>query len=349
MSKSRRKKSEEELLSEATLKGTLTNEYGEDAKVLVTLDDGDKRIISKAAEKKRREQARRFFQGNSPDSRGNFIQLIHESNDWLHMRNIMIETKRDKWTLLHDKYVMMLIPFADADRKGLLVDIETRNPLNGADIAKRLIVSINAVQPILRTLVKHGVLLEVKASKNQKHYQFNDNIFNIKGRPLLKDEYFTKVFQMTLSQILEKLSGNEIGLLRVLASRFHYQSYYLVENPDVDLRQDKSLSFQENFEKHGATLFDGLTFLSMSEIMRLAEIQHSNTLLDYMYRLRDAGAIHINERSNGLRGKKKRVKRFIRVNPNLMYRERGKLDQLLVKLMLADFDVFKFKGGEDQF
>ncbi|MGG1518461.1 hypothetical protein ABE504_23790 [Paenibacillus oryzisoli] len=349
MSKSRRKKSEEELLSEAILKGTLTNEYGEPTKVLITLDDGDKRIISKVAEKKRREQARRFFQSDSPDSRGNFIQLIHEANDQLHKRSTIIETKKDKWTLLHDKYVMMLIPFADRTRKGLLVDIETRNPLNGADIAKRLNVTINAVQPILKALVKHGALLEVKAPKNQKHYQFNDDIFNMKGRSLLKDEHFTKIFQLTLSQILEKLSGNEIGLLRVLASRFHYQSYYLVDNPDIDLRQDKSLSFQQNFEKHGSALFEGLTFLSMSEIMRLAEIQHSNTLLDYMYRLRDAGAIHINERSNGLRGKKKRVKRFIRVNPNLMYRERGNLDQLLVKFMLADFDLFKFKGGEDQF
>jgi len=346
---SRRKKSEEELLSEATLKGTLTNEYGEPTKVLVTLDDGDKRIVSKAAEKKRREQARRFFQGNSQDSRGNFIQLIHEPNDQLHERNKVIETKKDRWTLLHDKYVMMLIPFADHTRKGLLVDMETNNPLNGADIAKKLNVSINAVQPILKALVKHGALLELPASKNQKHYQFNDDVFNMKGRPLLKDEHFTKVFQMTLAQILEKLSGNEIGLLRVLASRFHYQSYYLVENPDVDLRKDKSLSFQQNFEKHSSELFDGLTFLSMSEIMRMADIQHSNTLLDYMYRLRDAGAIHINERSNGLRGKKKRVKRFIRVNPNLMYRERGNLDQLLVKFMLADFDIFKFKGGEDQF
>lgn len=347
--KSKRKKSVEELLSEATFRAKMSNEYGEESNVLITNDDGDKYIGSKAVDKKRREQARRYFESKGKDARGNYIQLLHKGNDQLHERNNEVENKKDKWTLLHDKYVMMLIPFADIDRSGLIVDTETKEPLNGAEIAKRLKISAKTASPILKGLVKHGVLIERVAGKNQKHYQFNDNIFNINGRKLKKKEYFTKVFQQTLQQIMQRLSGNEIGLLRVLASKFHYQSYFLVEDPNIDIRVDKTLSFQENFEKHGMKVFRELKFLSMSDVMRLAGIQHPHTLLDYLELLQDAGAILVNEQGNRKRGKKRRVKRRIRVHPLLMFRESGCLNERYEAYMKADFDVFEIEGGEDDF
>lgn len=66
---------------------------------------------------------------------------------------------------------MLLVPYADERRKGLIVDIETRKPLNGVEISKRLGLRVQGINPILKALVKHNALIELKASRHQKHMQ----------------------------------------------------------------------------------------------------------------------------------------------------------------------------------
>lgn len=64
-----------------------------------------------------------------------------------------------------------------------------------------------------------------------------------------KERDFTKVFKEAAKDYLEYISLEARGLLYKLLRYVHFQSYYLVMNPNVDLRIDKEKTFYENIKE----------------------------------------------------------------------------------------------------
>jgi DNA-binding transcriptional ArsR family regulator len=63
-----------------------------------------------------------------------------------------------------------------------------------------------------------------------------------------KERDFTKVFKEAAKEYLEYVSLEARGLLYKMLRYVHFQSYYLVKNPNSDLRKDREKTFYENIK-----------------------------------------------------------------------------------------------------
>lgn len=86
-----------------------------------------------------------------------------------------------------------------------------------------------------------------------------------------KERDFTKVFKEAAKDYLDYISLEARGLLYKLLRFVHFQSYYLVSNPNQDLRSERELTFYENIqdERIKRTILDAQNDLTMDDFIAL--------------------------------------------------------------------------------
>lgn len=100
-------------------------------------------------------------------------------------------------------------------------------------------------------------VVEIKGRNKGKTKNISANIYKMNPNHhymgyLLGDDrnrQFTKVFKEAAKDYLDHISLEARGLLYKLLRFVHFQSYYLVTNPNNDLRVDKEKTFYENIKE----------------------------------------------------------------------------------------------------
>lgn len=259
-------------------------------------------------EKMKREQLRMM------DPRGPFVMGKNEP-----IRNL----EGSDLTVADRRYFMMLVLYAGFNgeplkKDGVALTNEMISSLWNLD-RKRTINRLSKFTEI-------GLLERIKNQTDRRivHYVLNELYFQ-KGKTTTKPkEKFVKLFQNKLSDVInevEKINEiknrhrktktsihNVIGLLHGVMPYFHFETYYLVSNPD------------ESIIEPGETVLDALErnpkalkHLSKSHIGRILGYQKANrtTIDTYMDILQKAGAVMVLKTKNKTR---------YLIHPDLMFR-----------------------------
>jgi len=259
-------------------------------------------------EKMRREQQR------MTDPRGPFVMGKNEP-----IRNL----EGSDLTVADRRYFMMLVLYAGFNGEPLKKDgVALTNEM----ISKLWNLDTVKTMKRLSKFTRIGLLEKVKSPHDGRivNYVLNELYFQ-KGKAATKPkEKFVKLFQNKLSDVInevEKINElknrhrktktsihNVIGLLHCVMPYFHFETYYLVSNPDESIIQP------------GETVLDALErnpkalkHLSKSRIGRILGYQNANrsTIDAYMDILQKAGAVMVLKTKNKTR---------YLIHPDLMFR-----------------------------
>jgi hypothetical protein len=259
-------------------------------------------------EKMRREQQRLM------DPRGPFVMGKNEPIRRLEGSDLTVADRR---------YFMMLVLYAGFNGEPLKKD---GIPLTNEMISKLWNLDTVKTMKRLSKFVRIGLLEKIKSPHDGRivNYVLNELYFQ-KGKSAMKPkEKFVKLFQNKLSDVInevEKINElknrhrktktsihNVIGLLHCVMPYFHFETYYLVSNPD------------ESIIREGETVLDALErnpkvlkHLSKSRIGRVLGYQNANrsTIDAYMDILQKAGAVMVLKTKNKTR---------YLIHPDLMFR-----------------------------
>lgn len=256
------------------------------------------------------------------DARGSFLIAKNKSIKDLEGSDLTISDRR---------YLMSLLLYAQFDNKPLKKDGEL---LNNKTIAELWGVNPIVANRKLRKFVKLNLLIVSKNEddKRVKNYYLNEKYFYM-GK-VNKGEKFVKLFQKKLSEVLSKVEqisieeeskksqetttdakknkkvevSHIIGLLNAVIPYFHYQTYYLVDNPDEDILEGDETVTQALLRNR--TVLKHLTRTQIGRILghKRADTRTVDQYMDYLQR---AGAVLVTKSNN--------KRRYI-IHPDLMFR-----------------------------
>jgi len=132
-------------------------------------------------------------------------------------------------SLIEAGAVIKLLPFLRFKSEGKL--LKNGKPLKQSDIQHILKRGKKATQAILDRLETLGVIEKERDGRNNVYYI--SLTFHSMG-DVISDAKFTKLYQVKAKQIADELDLNEIGLLYKILPFFHFQTYYLCDNPDEE-------------------------------------------------------------------------------------------------------------------
>lgn len=260
------------------------------------------------------------------DDRGKFV--IGKNGHIKELENVGL-------TLSERSYFMQIILYAQFDGSPL-----TKNgiPLNNRSIAEIWNVHEDVALRKLKKFVKTGLLFTKKCpeDKRVKNYFLNEDYFWMGS--IKNENRFVKLFLTKLNEVIETVKFNEevalrkakdisskkedggvtstpsidiIGILNAVIPYFHYQTYYLVSNPDDDilLPGEEVVDALERDPKQ-------LKHLTRTEIGRILGYKRADTrtIDQYMDHLQSAGAVMVTKFKN---------KRHYLIHPDLMFRING--------------------------
>lgn len=252
------------------------------------------------------------------DPRGDYIQFLIEPNKELN--DITVQQRR---------YLMELMPYIDygdkplryIDENGEIIHLNNQFITDIWGIDKR-----NAIE-LLNMFVEKGFFIRTKDPKDKRKSNYiPTGLYFAKGKiKSPPNEYTTKIFQRKLTEIIENIKKIEdrknrrknspkkqsaaLGMIHAVLPYFHYQTYYLVKNPN------------ENICREGETVLEALQrkpkalkHLPKAQLGRLTGI-YDNRTIDYYFKvLMQAGAIML-QHTKG--------KTLYKVHPDLMFRRDG--------------------------
>lgn len=252
------------------------------------------------------------------DPRGDFIQFSLEPNKGLN--DITVQQRR---------YLMELMPYVAygelplryIDENGEIIHLNNQTIADIWGINKRDTIEL------LNKFVEKGFFIRKKDPHDgRKSNYIPTGFFFAKGK--LKhtpNEYTTKIFQSKLVEIIQNIKKIEerknrrkqspkkqsaaLGMIHAVLPYFHYQTYYLVKNPN------------ENICKDGETVLEALTrnpkvlkHLPKAQLGRLSGIGNQQTVDYYFKVLMQAGAVML-QHTKG--------KTLYKIHPDLMFRMDG--------------------------
>ncbi|WP_068792831.1 helix-turn-helix transcriptional regulator [Brevibacillus laterosporus] len=132
-------------------------------------------------------------------------------------------------TLIEAGALIKLLPFLRFKSEGKLV--QDGKPLKQTDIARLLGRGKKATMAILQRLETLGVITCEKEGRTNVYYISVD--FHSMG-DVIDGASFTKLYQVKAREIAEELTLSELGFLYKILPFFHYQTYYLCDNPDEE-------------------------------------------------------------------------------------------------------------------
>ncbi|SOB90344.1 hypothetical protein SAMN05880501_101145 [Ureibacillus xyleni] len=316
---------------------TIRNKSSKDIEITTILQPGDAITRKNSSEAFKNKMIKE--QGRGVDERGPFVMAKSE--------NLMeLEKLRDnqKLTVTDRRYLMILLLLADFNH----FDKE-KTPLisKGKKLSKEMAADIWGVaeetaKKKLNRLVKADILLtEVdETDKRRKFYYLNKQYF-IKGIHKNRDEKFVKVFQNKLKEIIQNVSmlkhkrlknksikkhinyDDVIGLLQAVIPYFHFETYYLVKNPDekITLEGEPVLEALERNKK-------ALKHLSLAHLCRISGLGDNETVKSYFEFLQEVGAVMITKTKGKIR---------YRIHPDLLFRLDGNGMDDYTKHVRSDF------------
>ncbi|MCC3685738.1 hypothetical protein LLR47_10885 [Bacillus cereus] len=302
----------EEIISNDESSVTVKDRKTGEIRVLRLIDLNENEVKDKSLAEIIRNYFKRLSMRAS-DERGAYFMAITSSN---------LELK-DRLTLTDRRYIMILMLYAQFDGKPFS---KSGEPLANKEIAEIWnIDEVNAYKK-LKKFCQIGIIKQIKNPKDKRkaNYILNDTYY-VMGKLKARDkDKFVKIFQNKLQQTinnLQKIEENEnrkrkkpidikdvIGILHAVIPYFHYETYYLVKNPDEPITNPDE-TVLDALERQPKTL----KHLTKSEIGRI--LGHKNadraTITRYFNLLQEAGAVMVT--------KAKGRARYI-VHPDLMFR-----------------------------
>lgn len=286
----------------------------------ITEFSGDHLIVHKNSidaynEKLQKEEEREL------DQRGEYVQFFIEPNREL--EDITIQQRR---------YLIELMPYVQYEDVPLSYESEEELPvrLNNHLISKVWNLKPTETKSLLSLFVDKGFLKRVKdpIDKRKSNY-IPTGLYFGKGKLSFKpSKYTTKVFQNKLVEIIERVNKIEahkgrrkntdrkqsaaLGIIHAVLPYFHYQTYYLVKNPNDNILRDKE-TVNDALERIKKTRRNGLKHLKKTELAKISGID-VKTVDRYIDILVKAGAV--------MRMYTKGTTRYI-VHPDLMFRRDG--------------------------
>ncbi len=169
-----------------------------------------------------RETARQHFERER-------MKLTYRGLNWVACYHEAILGIVRDLSLIEAGALIKLLPFLRFKSAGKLV--ADGKPLKQADIARILGRKKRQTIDILAQLEKLRVITCEKEGRSNVYYISVD--FHSMG-DVVEGASFTKLYQVKAREIAEELTLSEIGLLYKILPFFHYQTYYLCENPDEE-------------------------------------------------------------------------------------------------------------------
>ncbi|MED4068553.1 hypothetical protein [Priestia megaterium] len=222
------------------------------------------------------------------DARGKFVISKNEPIKSLESSGITIADRR---------YLMQLVIYANINGKPLSKD---GTPLTTTDIANIWGVTYKVAARRLKKFIDLGIINKI-SDKKIKHYSLDENYF-LMGKGIKPGEKFVKVFKTKLNEIIQNVADLEkrqrknkdlldiIGLLNAVMPYFHYQTYYLVKNPDDNILQENE-NVLESLKRDPSQL-KHLTRTQIGRVLGYKKVD-LKTIEKYMDYLQKAGAVMV--------------------------------------------------------
>ncbi|QSX18460.1 hypothetical protein [Priestia megaterium] len=190
-------------------------------------------------------------------------------------------------SLIEAGAAMRLLGYLRWNKGGKLIDKD--EPLEFKDLAKILGRGKTATKAILKRLVSFGLISKSREGRPNAFF-INPQFFQFGGK--LGSGYFTKLYSVKSRNVVSELTLQEAGMLWKVIPYFHYENYYLCENPD---------EANPNVISH------------MTREVLAGHVGHDpKTVSKLMNGLKRKGAIMMTD----TRGRKRYI-----INPDLMYRK----------------------------
>ena len=248
------------------------------------------------------------------DTRGHYIISKNENVKSLEGSTL---TTKDRSCL------MQLLVYAQFDDNPLMKDGE---PLNVKTISELWGYNQEATSKRIKKYTKLGILKPVKNEQDKRirNFKLNEEYY-LMGR-ITDGKKFVKLFKRKLADVIDRVKDLEaresrkkkktevidiLGLLNAVMPYFHYQTYYLVNNPDENiLRGDETIN--DALERKVSPL-KHLTRTQIGRILGYKRID-LRTIDKYMDYLQQAGAVMVTKNKN---------RRRYLIHPDLMFRADG--------------------------
>ncbi|MDM5220820.1 hypothetical protein QUF86_08665 [Peribacillus sp. NJ11] len=220
-------------------------------KQLVIIDPGTGAVVNYLKENDQiiRAESRKSYQENKKKqkervmdfiNRGLFVRVLHNKD-----REIEKELSLTQSDVLQELFLCVTI-----DSKNYLVHIDGEKKgqkMNLTDISMFLSKSERQTKRDLTAIVKIGALISEQnpKKKTENYYLLNSEFFSATKNQGSKVN-FTKMFLSKLKEVRSKLNKNQRGALLKFIRNFHYQTYYLVANPNHNIIINPELSISDN-------------------------------------------------------------------------------------------------------
>lgn len=129
--------------------------------------------------------------------------------------------------------VIKLLPYLRFKSEGKL--ISNGKPLKQTEIQRIFKRSRQQTSVLLNELETLGIIHIAKEGRSNVFYISTD--YHTMGS-VVEGVKFTKLYQVKLTEVIEGLPLNDVGVLYKILPYFHYSEYYLCDNPDEDSPQE---------------------------------------------------------------------------------------------------------------
>lgn len=150
-----------------------------------------------------------------------------KGSHWVASYHEAIKAITNDLTLTQAGAIIKLLPYLRFKSQGKLLN--NGKPLKQTDIQRIFKRSKRATSEILSELEQLGVITIVKEGRSNVFYIAAE--FHTMGKAENNDN-FTKLYQVHLSEVIDGLELNDVGLLYKVLPYFHYSEYYLCANPN---------------------------------------------------------------------------------------------------------------------
>ncbi|MFB5198039.1 hypothetical protein ACE198_24635 [Neobacillus sp. KR4-4] len=278
-----------------------------------------KDLLEKEKQKKKDRKTSRLTQGT-------FVRVVHNK-----YREIERELSLPQCSVLLDLFFCVTLKsknylvHTSGDKEG--------EKMNLKDISLYLNKSESNTKKLLGELVKLEALIREKNPKNKKEnfYLLNSDFFTAaKGNG--QKIKFTKMFHNKLNEVRSKLNDKQYGALLKFIRNFHYQTYYLVANPDHNVLIEPNLSVADNLllEENEFVLHH----LNQTQLAEIIGIKDDTTIKGYVDAYEKAGAFMVHKQHKSYR--------FI-VHPDLMFRKDENGEDEYTKAIRVQFKQLESK------
>ena len=252
--------------------------------------------------------------------------------DFVISKNDSMEKLKRKLTIADRRYLMQLLLYAQFNNQPLSKDGE---PITLTKLSEEWNLHRTIVSKKMKKFIELGIVRQETnpANKRQKIY-FLENEFFTMGRIRTqngKTKNFVKIFKKKLNEILENLKQIQekeaakqksntknqpveiidvIGLLNAVMPFFHYQTYYLVKDPNKNILEGGYKTVNE------ALMHETLDHIEDEEIWKIFnhKKKRKDTIENYMELLQKAGAVIVTKSMD--------VNRYL-IHPDLLFRLDG--------------------------